>query len=371
MKIKVLVVGQTPPPFGGQAMMIERLVKASFTQIEIVHIRMGFSENFKSVGTFDFQKVTHLFSLIAKIIYARFKHRVKILYYPPAGPNRNPFFRDLIILGFTRFLFAKTIYHFRAAGLSELIEKQTGIVRKIAKIIYGKPSAAIQLSELNPPDAKYFDATLQFIIRNGLEDSAYNYLPIVRQATKKVNLLYVGVINETKGIIVLLEAAKLLKERQLDFNFICIGDFASHEFQTTIESRVHHYGLGNFVSFPGVRTGNAKWQEFIHADIFCFPSFFESESFGNVVVEAMMFELPVIATRWRGIPDIVVENETGFLIPTHDAAALAERVEYLVNNPVLRLEMGHKGRQRFLSEFLIQSHLAAMEKTFVQVAQTT
>lgn len=370
MKIKILVVGQTPPPFGGQAMMIERLVKASFIQIEIIHIRMGFSDNFKSVGTFDLSKITHLFSLITKIIYARFKHNVKILYYPPAGPNRNPFFRDLIILGFTRFLFSKTIYHFRAAGISELIEQQSPLVRKIARIIYGKPTASIQLSGLNPADGKYFDAKLRFIIKNGLEDSAQTYLPIHRSRAKKINLLYAGVINETKGILILLEAAKLLKDRSFDFNLVCIGDFASHEFQSTVEARLSHYGLKNFVSFPGVRTGDAKWQEFVQADIFCFPSFFESESFGNVVVEAMMFELPVIATRWRGIPDIVDENETGFLIPTHDPEALAERIEYLAHNFDLRVRMGGNGRKRFLSEFLIESHLSSMEKALVEVART-
>lgn len=370
MKIKILVVGQTPPPFGGQAMMIERLVRASFTKIEIIHVRMAFSDNFKSVGTLDISKLTHLFSLIGTIIYNRFRYGVKILYYPPAGPNRIPFFRDLIILGFTRFLFSKTIYHFRAAGISEFIREQPGFIQRIAKVIYGKPTGAIQLSALNPPDAKYFGATLSFIIKNGLEDSARKYLPIHRPSTDRVNLLYAGVINETKGILVLLEAAKLLKDRQLDFNLVCIGDYASHQFQSVVESRVDYYNLNDCVSFLGVRVGDAKWQEFIRADIFCFPTYFESESFGNVVVEAMMFELPVIATRWRGIPDIITENETGFLISTHNPQALADRIEYLVSNPDLRLEMGRGGRKRFVTEFLIQRHLSAMEKAFVQVAQT-
>ncbi len=118
--IKVLVVGQTPPPFGGQAVMIERLLRGNLPGIELFHVRMAFSRTMAEMGTMRWSKLFHLLGVIAKIVYHRVVHGVRILYYPPAGPNRVPMVRDLAILLATRWMFDKTILHFHAGGLSEL-----------------------------------------------------------------------------------------------------------------------------------------------------------------------------------------------------------------------------------------------------------
>jgi glycosyltransferase involved in cell wall biosynthesis len=66
------------------------------------------------------------------------------------------------------------------------------------------------------------------------------------------------------------------------------------------------------LNFAGRKVGIEKWTAYRCADIFCFPTYYGPETFGNVLLEAMMFELPTVSTRWRAIPDIVVEGETGF-----------------------------------------------------------
>src|SRR5215216_6281521 len=62
-KPAVLVVGQTPPPYGGQAMMIESIVNADFEKIAVHHVRMAFSPSMKSMGRFELAKVGHLLSV--------------------------------------------------------------------------------------------------------------------------------------------------------------------------------------------------------------------------------------------------------------------------------------------------------------------
>ncbi|HEU5290544.1 MAG TPA: glycosyltransferase family 4 protein, partial [Cyclobacteriaceae bacterium] len=108
--------------------------------------------------------------------------------------------------------------------------------------------------------------------------------------------------------------------------------------------------------------------EYLTADVFCFPSFVESESFGNVIAEAMMFSLPVIATKWNAIPELVEDGVTGYLVPVEDAVKLAEKIKLLAENPALRIRLGSKGREKFISEFLLDTHLNNMEKMFVEVA---
>jgi glycosyltransferase involved in cell wall biosynthesis len=80
----------------------------------------------------------------------------------------------------------------------------------------------------------------------------------------------------------------------------------------------------------------------------------------------MMFELPVVSTIWRGIPDIVVEGETGLLVPVKDAGALADSLGDLLSQPKMAEQMGKKGRERFLSTYTLDKHLLAMEGSIKQ-----
>jgi glycosyltransferase involved in cell wall biosynthesis len=80
-----------------------------------------------------------------------------------------------------------------------------------------------------------------------------------------------------------------------------------------------------------------------------------------VAIEAMMFGLPVVATDWRGLPDIVLNGETGFLVPPKDAKSIAERLERLISDPDLRRTMGAAGRRRYQEKFTIEKFRSSME----------
>src|SRR5438128_4986243 len=69
----IVVLGQTPPPYHGQAMMINRLVRARFERIRVHHVRMAFSSSMQEVGTFGFVKVARLVSTICRALFARFR----------------------------------------------------------------------------------------------------------------------------------------------------------------------------------------------------------------------------------------------------------------------------------------------------------
>jgi glycosyltransferase involved in cell wall biosynthesis len=367
-KIKILVLGQTPPPFLGQAMMIDRLVKGRYDRVEIIHVRMAFSDNLKMIGKFGFKKLLHLFYLIWRTIYIRFRHKASILYYPPSGPHRNPLFRDIIILLCIRPFFRKIIFHFRAAGVSQLLERSSPLIRFLGRTVYDRPDGVIQQSILNPADGKYFKAKQIFIIKNGLEDAAKDYLPIQRTDDRILKILFVGAMYEERGILIIVEALNILRQAGINFRFTGVGDFVSREFENQVLEKCRAYGIENNVTFPGTKIGQDKWKFFLDADVFCFPSFVESESFGNVVAEAMMFQLPVIASRWNALPDLVKDSETGFLVPIQDSKALADKILILAADAALRKKMGIAGRERFLSEYQLSTHLENMEKMFLAVA---
>jgi L-malate glycosyltransferase len=85
------------------------------------------------------------------------------------------------------------------------------------------------------------------------------------------------------------------------------------------------------------------------SDLFLLPS--ESESFGMAALEALASEVPVIATRTGGIPEVVEEGVTGYLLPVGDIDGMAERAVEILSNDDLRRDMGRRGREAAISSF--------------------
>lgn len=366
---QIIIVGQTPPPFGGQAVMIRQLLDCSFDGIRWEHVRMAFSDDMDAIGRFKLQKIWHLVSVVFRIVYARIRSGGSVLYYPPAGPNRVPFYRDAVILILTRWMFKRTVFHFHASGISTLYEKLNPLERVLFRLAYSKPTVAIRTSALNPDDGKALNAKKTVVIENGVPDESGRFSEqIAERETHMVSrILFVGALYESKGIRILVEACRILKARGIMFELECVGRFESAAYASEIKDLVASVGLSGQTSFPGVLTGDAKWQAYARADIFCFPSFFESESFGLVNIEAMQFELPVVSTNWRGIPGVVQEGVSGFLVDIQSPEQVADRLAVLIGYPMLRKQMGIAGRKSFLERFSADVWSGKMESVFKEL----
>ncbi len=373
--IKVLVVGQTPPPYSGQAIMIERFVNCKLAGVELIHVRMGFSSHMNEVGCVRLSKIVHMFAIIARIIYHRFADGVRILYYPPAGPDRVPMIRDAAILISTRWLFDKTIFHFRAGGISELYDRLPAWQRWFYRKAYFGADAAIRLSKLNPEDGKKLQAKRHYVIPNGLDDPFPGL--IVSQADSAdasdhpIHILFVGILRESKGVMVLIEACAKLAARGVRCHLEFMGQWRSDAFAERVRQRIRELDLENHIAFLGVKLGAEKYIDYRRADIVCFPTFYNCETFGNVLIEAMASGLPVVSTRWRGIPSIVDDGETGFLVEPQDSDAVADRLELLANDAELRWRMGRAGRDKFEREYVYSIHADRMQRALLETAGVT
>jgi glycosyltransferase involved in cell wall biosynthesis len=347
----VLVVGQTPPPFGGQAVAIQLMLDGHYDRIVLSHVRLRFSREMSEIGRVSARKILQLPLLIARMLWMRVRHGTEVLYYPPAGPDRVPVMRDVVILLCTRWAFRQTVFHFHAAGLSEIYPRLGRFARAGFEKAYFEPDVAIELSAAGPGDGLFLHAKHREIVPYGIPDHAKAWLDLPRPDNHTPVLLYAGVLRESKGILVLLDACARLRANGLAFQLRLVGQFESPAFESVVRLRLADLGLVDSTVICGVLTGDDKWRQFFEADVFCFPTFFESESFGLVLLEAMQFRLPVIATRWRGIDSIVLDDSTGYVVEVRDSEALAERLASLLRDPELRHSMGAKGRERFLASF--------------------
>lgn len=92
-----------------------------------------------------------------------------------------------------------------------------------------------------------------------------------------------------------------------------------------------------------------------------------NEAFPLVLLEAMQYGLPCIATAEGGIPAIIDDNRTGFLITPRDANLLAKRIMYLKNRPDVGVKMGMAGRAKFLREFTLKRFEKRMKNILNQI----
>jgi glycosyltransferase involved in cell wall biosynthesis len=364
--VKLLIIGQTPPPYVGQMLAIESLVKAQYRDIRVYHMRLNYSQTTVQIGKASIRKVFHLIRVIIESSYKILRHKIDVIYYPP-GADLVPLLRDIATLLVLRRFRRKLILVFHASGLCDRVSSWRGILFWLFKKAFFFPDAAIQKSSLNPPDGAFIKAKAIYTVPNGCPDQFERF----RQQRVRNDvpvILFVGLIREDKGVEVLLEAARILKTQGKKFRIKMIGEFTSAEYRDELSSKVSKKGLEDCLEFCGRKIGDEKWAHYLGADVFCFPSHYVFESFGIVLLEAMMFELPVVSTAWRGIPSVVEDGVTGFLTGIKDPAAVASRLDRLLDNEQLRLEMGQAGRRRYLENFTIEMYVQNTSAVVLEVA---
>ncbi len=366
--VTVVSVGQLPPPMNGQTLMIQSFVDGQYERLRVVHVPMRFSRTTQELGAFDFRKIAVLFDTLFKIVAARFRSQATILYYPPAGANLMPVLRDFVLLLVSRALFQKTALHFHAAGLHKIRERLPLIVRPLFQLAYGRADLAIFPSFTTSIEASWTRAKTVAIVPGGIEDRA-SRIADRRHAHSVPSILFIGILCEAKGVLVLLEACRLLHDAGVAFDLHCLGAFQTEAFRQRVHDLRREAGLETVVHFPGVVVGSAKDRYYAEADIFCHPSFYPHDSFGVVLAEAMSFSLPIVAADWQAIPEVLGREagthtqdlEGASLVPVRDAAALAASLQRLIQAPGERLRMGAANRRRYLDNYTIDHYRANLE----------
>ncbi len=363
----VLVVGQTPPPFGGQATMVQRLLESDFSGISLCHVRMHFSKGLHETGKFKLGKCLHLPLVILRIVRERIIRKAHTLYYTPGGDNRNAILRDTLILLAVRWMFKVTVFHIHAGGFTDVIGMLPAPLRSLARRAYREPDYAIVLSALSPPDGAAIGAKHIAVISNGLpDDIACLHGAVPTPSVPEI--LFVGLVSESKGIFELLEATRLAHARGALFHLRVVGRFADPGTEARCLAFTREHGFEEKVTFDGVCTGRKKWERFAAASIFCLPSHFGAENQSLVIIEAMQASLPVIATRWRAIPSLVEQGQTGYLVEVGDTAALADNIMLLLEQPSTAQLLGKAGRVSYERTYALAVWQERMEKTLTEAA---
>jgi glycosyltransferase involved in cell wall biosynthesis len=158
----------------------------------------------------------------------------------------------------------------------------------------------------------------------------------------ELSLLFVGSLQERKGIFILLKAMKLIKEMYQNVCLYIIGN-GKKQYVNALKEYCNNNDLNNNINFLGYQTSEVIAKYHLKSQIFVCPSFIENSP--NCIAEAMVSGLPIIASNVGGIPSMIIDGHTGYLVRSNDPNELANKIVYLLSNPSERIRLSNNGKQ--------------------------
>jgi colanic acid/amylovoran biosynthesis glycosyltransferase len=171
-------------------------------------------------------------------------------------------------------------------------------------------------------------------------------------------IIAIGRLIAKKGFANLIRACALLVERGRSFRCEIFGE---GPLENQLHGQIDELGLKELVQLAGAKPQHELRASLAGASVFVMPSVPEADggmdNLPTVIMEAMATGLPVVSTSIGGIPEMVVDNETGFLVPPEDAVALAGAIEKINNDQSLGQRLGQAGYERAQALFSIENNV--------------
>jgi len=163
-----------------------------------------------------------------------------------------------------------------------------------------------------------------------------------------ITFLFVGWLDEKKGVLDLLAACKqLVISRKFRLDLVGEGDVSK-----IARDLVQSYGLTDSVQFHGWLHGEQLEQRYREANVFVLPSY--AEGLPNSMIEAMAAKLPVVVTAVGNIPDVIDHGVTGWLVSPKNVSELAEALAKMIDNPILLRTMAKAGQTKARTDFSVE-----------------
>ena len=172
--------------------------------------------------------------------------------------------------------------------------------------------------------------------------------------------IFVGRLAPVKGHQYLISAIPKVLENVPSAKFVLVGD---GELRYDLEKQVLDLGVKENVIFTGLRDDVPELLAM--SDLFVLSSI--NEGMGRVLVEAMAVGLPVVATKVGGVPAVVVDGETGMLVPPKNPNALADAIVRLLKDEYMRRRMGEAGRCRVYPDFGVEAMVRKIENVYEEL----
>lgn len=349
MKANILFLLHLPPPVHGSSVVglsIKESIRIN-SKFNAFYFNLIASNEISESGKISILKFRRFINVWMKTLYFLMKNKPAICYMALTTTG-SAFKRDVFFVLLSKIFRIKIVYHLHNKGVKKYTNHR--ILKHIYRYVF-KNSNVILLSENLYQDIE------PFVNRKSIHVCPNGIYPFSVFNKKKNNeiprILFLSNLIKTKGVLILLEACKILKEKNIRFycDFVgSEGDISSKMF----ESLIAENNLCDIVKYYGKVYGKEKELIYSNSDLFAFPTFYENECYPLVLIEAMQAKLPIVSTFEGGIPDIITEGVNGFLIERENPRVLAEKLEILILDKDLRIKMGEAGYKSYLQKNTIE-----------------
>jgi len=358
--MRVIVAGQMPPPIGGQNLNIKRVFEllSGETDVQAEHWKFEFTRTLVGGRKPGLGKAVELLRVVVRLVKLRCGGPIDFVLYPSGGPHVVPIVRDVCLLPFAKLLCKRVVIHFRAAGIAERFERLPRWFTSACRIVYSRcGDAAIVLTPYGRADPQSLGIREVEVVPNAVEDRRHGRVRTRGDEGAEVRILQVGHLCEDKGTPQTLRAfAEICKE---DENVVLqiVGEPLPPYSMTELHREIKGLGLEGCVEVLGVLEGEELDRVYANADMFLFSSVAPYESFGMVLIEAMMWELPIVSTDWRGNGQVVGGDGCGVLVHWDGdlSVNLANGIRRFLERGTEWGDIGQRNRKRYEKEFGLET----------------
>lgn len=347
-KPKILFITPLPPPVHGSA-MVSRCIRESpvlHDAFRMDFINLSTSRRMDEIGKTSLRKafrfVGAYFRLVCKLMTRRYD-----LCYLAITCHGIGFLKDAPFVWLCKLFRRRVVIHQHNKGMAKDVHRFP--YRWLLPVTYRNTSVILLSWRLYPDVAEVVRKEQVRICANGIASLDASGVSVIRTT----HILFLSNLLISKGVFILLEACKALKDK--GHTFVCdfVGSETKEITRTRFEEEVHRLGLQDCVTLHGPQYGEAKLGFFRRADLFVQPTL--DDCFPLTILEAMACGLPVVATDEGAIPDMVIDGETGFICNRENVSSLVNAIEKMLNDNVLRKQMGDKARLVYKERFTLEA----------------
>ena len=351
-RAKLVVVGPSPPPVHGVVVMTEQMLNA-LRELDICagHLDTRDPRPVTTIGRLDLRNVTlglqHAWQLSRLLARRRDADGVHI----SISQVTWGFLRDAVLIGVVRLHRRRLYVHLHGGLLAEFYRRATPPMRWLIRRVLRQ---AYQAWVLTPTLRSQFDGLVAedrvHCVPNVVDDPlAGAPLPtlVEQRNDAELRILYLANLLPEKGCFDVLAALRLLGQKSNGWEVRLVGP-AGPDIEERLRQEIGDLPAGTaHVTLVGEITGDAKSEQYRWADVFVYPTRYPPEGQPLVLLEALGAGLPVVSTRWAGIPDTVKDCHEGLLVEPGDEHALASALSRLAYEPALRKTFSVNARSRY------------------------
>jgi len=362
-KMKLLVLAQVPPPAHGQSLAVAALLQhlRANPEHEVHHVGLRLSRDSADIGRWRPGKIVATLGAALRAAAVLLRHGPMPLYYVPAPGQRGALYRDWAVLLLCRPFASGLILHWHAVGLGAWLEERAWVgERAVTRLALGGAALALVQAEAVAADARALRPQRIATVRNGVPDPAPDFRPRAAHG-RPATVIFVGLGCAEKGLFDAAAGVRAANRAEPGaFRFVALGPWAS----AADEARFRELAAGGEdLRHAGFVSAEEKHRLLAAADLFCFPSYYPHEGQPAALLEALAHDLPIVTTRWRGIPENLPAEHVHYVAPRAPDEVARALFAARAAGPAGGALRGH-----FLKTFTADRHLADLQAALASVS---